>query len=251
MLKINKEIVKKEVSFVLCDFDRTISVADSETSWGIFSKSHLTTESFKKETKDIFNIYRPIEINYRMSETEKMQHMHDWPCKQVMLFPKHFINFSLYKRIIRETPGIVLRKDFVNFVINMYNLNIPIYIVSAGLKEPIDHTLIENRCMLPNVSVIANKVSVADGDIIGLQEPVLHSLNKNLITLPMLKDKQGLLFGDLPGDKKIGNNLNTINVGFVNDGKRELYEREFDITLTEESSFDDVGKVLFKKYYTK
>lgn len=251
MIYINTKILNRNIKYVLCDFDRTISKGDSSTSWGVFAESPIVDPLFLKDTEDLHNKYRPIELDNTLSSEEKNYYMTLWPIQQVKLFSKYGINSDLYYEIVNKYNDIILRHDFANFVFNMYQLKIPIYIASAGLMEPIIAILKKNNCLLSNVKVIANSILVKHKKIIGLQEPIIHSFNKEDISLPFNQKVWGLLFGDLPSDKKLAKNLSTINVGFVNNQPLQEYQKEFDIALTAESSFDQVGKILFKGYQKK
>ena len=151
-------------------------------------------------------------------------------------------------RIIEENNDFVFRKDFKNFITNMFYMNIPVFITSAGLLEPISDALQKNDCNLPNVSIVANEIKEVNGEIIGTKKPMIHSYNKDKLNIPVSNYELGLLFGDLPGDLLMGKGKNTINIGFVNEGKVEEYNKVFDITLTDNSSFDNVGKLLIKQY---
>lgn len=245
--KLNKKVFDKRISYVLCDFDRTISTYNSSTSWDVFKTSEFVSREYKDDSNRLFEKYRPIELDARLDINIKKEYMRKWALEQTKLFIKHGVDINLYHKIIRETASIVLRKDFPIFARDMYSLNIHIYIVSGGLFDPILYTLKRNNCLFPNIDIITNRINEINGKIIGLEEPVLHCLNKNTISLPISSDSLGLLFGDLPSDKLLGTNLETINCGFVNDADICRYNKEFDICLTGESSFNQVSKLLIKK----
>lgn len=244
---LNKKMIKDKVSYVLCDFDRTISDYHSPTSWQIFEESCLVPGEYKCATRDLFEKYRPIELDNEIDMNKKNKYMRTWAIEQTSLFSKYHIDINLYHRIIRETSGIILRRDFPSFVYDMYKLNIPIYIVSGGLLDPITDALVKNKCLLTNVSIITNTVKVDDKQIVGLNEPILHSLNKDCISLPVSEDELGLLFGDLPTDKLLATNLRTIDCGFVNGADLNVYNQCFDICLTGSSSFSNVSKIFLKQ----
>lgn len=245
--KLNKNIFNRKISYILCDFDRTISTYNSITSFGIFRKSNLVPDNYKIMSQKIFDKYRPIELDLTLDIDDKKEFMKQWALEQTALFDQYGIDINLYHRIIQEKDYIVLRDDFKMFASEMYALNIPIHIVSGGLYEPILYTLQKHNCLFPNINIEANKIKEINGQIVGLQEPVLHCLNKDSVFLPIPNDTLGLLFGDLPSDKLLGTNLETINCGFVNDADIYTYNQEFDICLTEKSSFNQVRKLLIKK----
>lgn len=246
--RLNKKVFNKKISYILCDFDRTISTYNSSTSWGMFRISKRVPKGYQDDSNKLFEKYRPIELNNKIDSTIKKEHMKRWVLEQVNLFSKYGIDINLYHEIIEnEIASIVLRNDFPSFARDMYLLDIPIYIVSGGLIDPIEYILKSNECLYPNIDITTNMLDERNGKIVGLKEPVIHALNKNTISLPISSTGLGLLFGDLPEDKLLGNNLDTIDCGFVNDADTYNYNKEFDICLTGESSFTQVSKLLIKK----
>lgn len=246
--RLNKRVFNKRISYILCDFDRTISTHTSSTSWGIFRTSKYVPKSYQDDSNKLFGKYRPIELDNKIDSSIKKEYMKRWAMEQASLFSKYGIDINLYYEIIKkDITSIALRKDFALFAKDMYLLNIPIYIVSGGLIDPIEYILKMNNCLYPNINIVTNKIDEKNGKIVGLQEPVIHALNKNTISLPISSSSLGLLFGDLPEDKLLATNLDTIDCGFVNDADLYSYNKKFDICLTGESSFTQVSKLLIKK----
>lgn len=170
-----------------------------------------------------------------------------WTIEQIELFSKYGIDINVYNKVIRESNDIIIRDGFQNFSKVLYDLGIPLYIVSGGLTDPIINTLEKNNSIFPNIKVIANRIKCEDSKIIGLKAPILYGGNKNIMARYIFNKKTGLLFGDLPSDIDMGVGLNTINCGFAKNEQIEEYNQLFDITLTENSSFSQVAKLLIKK----
>ena len=248
MIYINRPINVEKIKFILCDFDRTISISNSPTSWGIFSTSQFTSPNFKEETMHLYDMYRPIETDHYLSLAEKKRVMYRWTNEQVMLFSKYDISYDDYLNICYNDNGIILRHDFSNFVHEMYELGISIHIISAGLFEPIKCKLERSDALLPNVDIISNHVRHDENrKITGISGKTITSMNKDEV-LGISSDEQGILFGDLPADKLMATNLKTIDVGFANSSYDiPVFNKEFDITLTGKSSFTSVSKILIKK----
>ena len=246
--KMNKNIFSKKINYVLCDFDHTITDIDSTTSWGLFTRSKLVPSGFRDDEKALFEYYRPIELDHTMDKIKKIKYMEEWPLEVIKLFSKYNIDYDTYLKIIKENKDFIFRSDFKNFVTNMLHMNIPVFITSAGLLEPISDALDKNACNLPNITIIANEIKEINGKIVGTKKPMIHSYNKDQLDIPVSNSELGLLFGDLPGDLLMGKGKNTINVGFTNEGNAEEFNKVFDITLTDKSSFDNVGKLLIKQY---
>ena len=247
MIYINRPLNLKKIKYILCDFDRTTSLSNSPTSWGLFSLSKKVPSRFTDETYELYDKYRVIEVNHDLSIDIKKKYMTIWPVEQVLLFPKYGIDYEQYMEICQYENAIQLRKDFPAFVHSMYEQNIPVYIISAGLYEPIECILKMNDALLPNVTIISNHIKHDHGIITGIDGPIINSMNKDEI-ICIDSSEHGLLFGDLPSDKLMATGLSTTNVGFL--GSHEelpIFNQEFDITLTGESSFTNVSKILIKK----
>ena len=81
MIEIKKGVLERiknwddETIYVLADFDRTITVGDSEGSWSILSKSDKVPDGYKKEAKEIYDYYRPIEVDETLDENVKNKFM--------------------------------------------------------------------------------------------------------------------------------------------------------------------------------
>ena len=72
---INKEkynkLKKINNYFVITDFDRTLTTAESEPTMGIIPQ-YLGGECLEKRTK-IYEQYRPLELDYTIEENKKQQ----------------------------------------------------------------------------------------------------------------------------------------------------------------------------------
>lgn len=247
MMYVNKKLLDNKVKYVLCDFDRTISIPSSNTSFGIFRASTRVPNSYTTDSDEYYKYYRKYELDFTIDKEVKKEMMREWAINVTRLFNKYGIDYETYKKIIEEDNSIILRPDFIKFASLLNEYDIPLYIVSAGIADVIKHVLDSNGINFSNIKIISNQMDVCNGRIIGLKEPVLHSANKDVVK-GIDEEGTGLLFGDLPLDKLLGTGLDTINIGFLNDDKDlELYKKEFDIVLTDDTSFYDVAKILIKK----
>ncbi len=244
---LNKEKLKKDISFVITDFDRTITYYNSPTTWSLFSKSNLVNPLFKKETDKLYEYYRKIEINNELSFDTKSFYMQEWAIKQLCLFKKSGIDEQLFYKIIDSSDKFKLRADFIPFVKRLNELGIKIYIVSGGIYDVIKYVLEKNNILLDNITIVSNHINF-DNRTVNISGNIIHSFNKGDITLPIKQSELGLLFGDLVSDKEIGKKYNTIDVVFSPNGNTIENKNNFDITLTGGSSFSNVGKIFIKKY---
>ncbi len=248
MIYVNRPIRNYDISYIICDFDHTITSLDSTSSWGIYSISPLISDSIKRKMNACYKKYRPIELNHQMALDERIKILSQWPIEEMSYLAADGVTKALFDIIASNNTSLIIRPDFPNFVRNMERLGIPIYIVSGGLYEPIKTALEKEDALRSNVEIITNHVKVSDGKIIGLESPVIHTYNKDIIKIPVSANEVGLSFGDLPSDQKAGINLKKINIAFLNRANIKLYNQTFDITLTGASSFDQIGKHFFKQY---
>lgn len=244
---LNKNQINKERTFVICDFDRTITKTTSSTTWNIFTQNKFVNPSLEMDAKKLFAYYRAIEQNPNIPIESKRDSMREWAIKEVELFRKYGINQNMFYEIIDSTDTIIFRDDFKLFAIRLQELGIKLYIVSGGIFDVIKYTLCKNGLMLDNISIISNHLAFDNGIITGINGDVIHSCNKEIIQLPISSCESGLLFGDLPGDKLTGYNYDTIDIGFCSDNLK-YYNNIFDVVLTGNSSFSNISKILIKNY---
>lgn len=245
---LNKNILKKDISFIICDFDRTITTFDSNTCWNFISKSGMVDKQFDRECDATFEYYRPIELDPTIAFNEKSKYMEQWTLDVLKIFDRYGINKEIFYNILKHDKGIKLRKNFSDFIKLTNKKNISFYIVSAGIYDVIEYTLQKNNILLPNVKILSNKFNFTDNGVNGIDGIVLHSCNKDIIDIPIKDNEYGLLFGDQIEDIKVGNRFDTYNIGFC--GKEELiptFMKNYDMTLTDDTSFDLVSKILIKK----
>ena len=240
---INDRYLNNNIDFVICDFDRTISEFDSATSWSVIPSSKFVDPNIQIESRKLFEFYRPIELDTSMSFDIKKEYMRKWALESLGLYSKYKVTRNQLYKTLTLNNKVILREDFYRFSNKLNKLGIKIYIVSAGLYDIIEYILIENNIYLGNIEIISNHLRYNNGIISGIDGLFLHSCNKNDISLPINNNQYGLLFGDQVEDKIIADKYNTLDICFSDKNKKE-----FDITLTDNSSFDNIGKILIKNY---
>lgn len=234
---------KKDRSFVISDFDMTITKPGSMTCWNLFARNNIVPPELQVCNRKLYNFYRQIEIMDDIPIYEKASSMERWAIEELNLFKKYGISKSIYDRIIKENNSMILREDFIKFAKRLNELNIKLYIVSGGIYDVIYDTLEKNNILLDNIDIVSNNIIFDGNEIAGFGSDIIHSCNKDMIDLPIKDYEYGLLFGDLDGDKLIGKPYNTLDIIFSNN-----INNNFNINLTGDSSFDDIGKLLIKKY---
>ncbi len=71
--------------YVVADFDRTITKGNSQTSWSILAKSNLLPSSYVKERQELYEKYRPIELDETLESSIKSNLIKEWFQKHIEL----------------------------------------------------------------------------------------------------------------------------------------------------------------------
>lgn len=250
--------LKLEDILMTFDFDRTMTSANSTTSWGVVEKSHLIPDDYRLDSLKLYNYYRLIEINEEIDKKYRDDMMIKWTMEQINLFYKYNIDSYIFNKIMNEHHHLYFRDGLISFLESLSNEKVPISIISAGLGNVVVNVLEKNNLLKENVFVISNILKYVDNkvNIIG---PIINSTNKSYVTLPSkleeLKSNKKilLLFGDQISDILIGNNFKnmpSLNIGFLNgevEHYLELYKKYFDIVCTSDEGYTNIEKILVKK----
>ena len=57
--------------YFVADFDKTITKSDSQSSWSVIAHSKKLPKSYSIERKNLFEYYRPIELDETFDKNEK------------------------------------------------------------------------------------------------------------------------------------------------------------------------------------
>lgn len=233
--------------YVISDFDRTITSGSSKTSWSILANSNLLPHSYASERKKLYEYYRPIEISDTVDYEYKLEMMREWYQKHIELFIKYQITEKIFNEAATNFKIMEFRpyaKEFIKF---LYNNQIPLIIISAGIGNFIESFLKENNCYYDNIYIISNKVIFKDGMAVGIGENIIHSLNKNEIPFPSnilekIKNRNNvILLGDQISDlnmlnKKSYNSLLTIGL-LTSDSPKNMMISNYDIVCEEDDDY--------------
>ncbi len=254
-VKENLPIHNLDNLYVVADFDRTITDGSSKTSWSILADSDLVPKSYVTERQELYDYYRPIEISDTLPYAYKLQMVKEWFQKHIELFVKYQITKEIFDeaaklRVMKFRP---YAKEFMEF---LYENNIPLIIISAGIGNFIESFLEYNDCNFDNIYISSNKIIFKEGIAVGVDENIIHSFNKNEVSLPndileKIKNRDNvLLLGDQISDLKMVNKDNhnvVISVGFLaSDTSKDTMIANFDIVCGEDDNYDDVKKLVFK-----
>lgn len=243
--KLEKLKIANGNTYVVLDFDKTITSTESKDSWEICGE--LLGKEFKEKLNKYCDYYYPIEIDYKISKEEKEKHMIEWYSKDMELFYEYHLTKEKLEQAIKQCKDI-FRKGAKEFLKKAKENNMPVIILSAGIGNVIEGILELNGCYYDNIHIISNFIKFDDnGDMIKFNDEMIHTLNKTIEGhLPSeldneVKEKEyGILVGDLiydinmiPKDKL----ENTVTIAFVsNDNNLEDYKQNFDVVFDKEDA---------------
>lgn len=253
---INKEkynkLKKINNYFVITDFDRTLTTAESEPTMGIIPQ-YLGGECLEKRTK-IYEQYRPLELDYTIEQKEKQKIMKEWAKESFTLLSKYITKEGIEKSLVNAE--LYLRDGAKEFLKEMNNKNIPLIIMSSGIGNIVKAFLEKEKCMFNNIEIVSNFFEFKDGKTSIDINNIMATSNKEYCRIPVnirnkLEEKEkALIFGDLIEDIKMINKEkipSTLTFGFLDDNVEqnlERYKENFDIVLTENDDFNTVREIL-------
>ena len=177
------------------------------------------------------------------------------------LFYEYGLNSNILDLCVCNA-NVHFRQGFKKFLKGLYDNNIPVIILSAGIGNVIYNLLRINDCLYDNIDIVSNFIDFSDdGNMLKYNKFMIHSCNKSLecannaCNSTFRKKKHALLFGDLIEDLSMipKKDLDKcLCFGFLDkmvDTNFEFYMDAFDVVLTDNGSFEDVIMVLnkFKK----
>ena len=251
--KINQLEINKDNVCVVLDFDRTITSEESTDSWD--ASGRILGKEFKEEMQKYYEKYRPIELDYTMSEYNKERHMEDWYSECMNLYYIYKLTKEKMEKSIKES-NLIFQKGAKEFIQKLIKLDIPTIILSAGIGNTIKQFLKENECLSENIYIISNFIKFDNkGNMKKFDDNIIHSMNKTMKgKLPskfrkLVKErKYRILVGDIIEDIKMVEKKewrNTLKIGFLNNKEENLekYKINFDIVLTkEDATFETIDK---------
>lgn len=241
--------------YVVADFDRTITNGNSKTSWSILANSNLVPKSYISERQELYDYYRPIEIDEDIEYSYKLQKIKEWFQKHIELFVKYKISKDIFEDAATNLRVMEFRpyaKEFIEF---LHENNIPLIIISAGIGNFIESFLEHNNCYFDNIYVSSNKIIFKDGIAVGVDDNIIHSFNKNEVSLPdnisdKIKTRENvILLGDQVSDLNMvdkNNHKEVITIGLLtDDSSKEVMVSNFDIVCEEKDNYNNLKNLLF------
>ena len=260
---INKKNIKKFKDlnnlYVVADFDRTITDSSSKTSLAVLANSNIAPKEYIEERNKLHNYYRPIEIDPNIPFDEKYTLMEEWFKKHFELLVKYKTKESDYSDALIDSNVMSFRNGAKEFMEFLHKNNIPLIIISAGIGNFIENFLKYNNCLYDNIHIISNKIIFNNGIAIGVDNKIIHSLNKNEMSLPQdilnkINNKNNvILLGDQIGDLLMvdkNTDKELIAIGFLNDDTKdnlEIMNNSFDIVCDITDTYIDILNLLFER----
>lgn len=255
--KLEKVKIKKNNYYVLLDFDKTITSKSSLDSWKAIADFEIYGEEYKKEWEQLNAKYEPIELDYILDYETKKQYMVEWYEKSMDILYRCKLTYSQLLKSIQKGK-LEFRKGAKEFLHKLCQKNIPVIILSSGIKNVIEEFLKINKCYYDNIFIISNSIKFKEDKMQEFTEPIIHSMNKKMEgNLPLIwknkiKEKQyAILCGDNIDDIEMvkKEDLNKIiTIGFLNYKINEnllCYNQNYDIVLTEEDAcFQEIEKII-------
>ncbi len=242
--------------YILTDFDRTITVGNSDSSWSILSQSDMVPKEYVQERQALFKYYRPCEIDETMDYETKNRLMSEWWNKHIALFMKYQLSEEVINIASRNLRVMALREGAREFLENMHSRNIPVIVISAGIGNFIEQFLIKNNCNFDNIYIVSNFLKFENGIAIGVSDNVIHSLNKNEVSLPdeikeLIQNRNHIiLLGDSISDIRMAREdarEDALKIGFLEekiDENRPYYEEQFDVVCTDNTGYSELCQKL-------
>ena len=243
-----------ESIYILTDFDRTITVGNSASSWSILSKSDMVTKEYVTERQEFYDYYRPYEIDESLDYDTKNKLMTEWWNKHIGLFIKYQLSEEIINNAARNLRVMSFREGAKEFLKSMKDRGIPVIIISAGIGNFIEQFLIKNDCNYDNIHIVSNFIKFNNGIATGVSDNVIHSLNKNEVSLPknikeLIKDRQNIiLLGDSISDIRMAKEearVNALKIGFLEENIEEnkpYFEKQFDIICTDNTDYNQLSE---------
>lgn len=247
---------------VLSDFDRTLlkSSADGQKSPSVIAQirnGKYLSPDYAPRAHALFDKYRPIEIDPKISRVEKSKAMHEWWSEHFKLLAECGLTKQIMQEIV-ATKTLRFRDGALEFIDFLHDKNIPLVIMSGAPGDMVAMYLEQEGRLYDNVYIIATFLEFdASGKMIGIKEPIIHSLNKYEIILKdfpafeVIKNRPNvLLLGDSLDDVGMVEGFdykNMLKIGFLNEAVEENLEnfkKTFDVVFLGDPGMEYINNLL-------
>ena len=275
---------KKDKIILVTDFDYTLfnkynySTGEKyDGSFGMYNQDVFggDQKNFLQKRKNLYNTYIKYEEDFTIDEKTKKEKLIEWSVKQMedMLHP-NFTRDSIRKMVEMKNDKrqIYLKKNIGKFYEKLIELNIPIIIVSAGVKEIIIDFLellnikgLDDYIKNKKILFVANEfVFDGNGKCINFNRNIIHGYNKSEYVKKLVDEyfpniENAFVLGDLCTDYKsieklnLNKDQNIIGIRFIyytpddlknkdfnyeNNKQINEYKKIYDVNLLMEEGYD-------------
>ena len=240
--------------YIITDFDHTLTEKDSTSSWGVLETLNTLNKEAKNKLKDNKNYYLPLENNLNINENKRKKLMKEWADNNLKILNHSNITKKDIKKASYKKNAMKLRKGVKELLKYTYINNVPVIIVSAGIKEIIENFLKANNCLYENIYIVSNKIKYKNNIFIGFKNKTIYSSDKHKIKYSHIIKKilkgKGILLGDNISDTLMNpnNKQNILKIGFLNNytENKELFKNAFDIVYEDKVSFKEIINIIKK-----
>ncbi|XP_073998585.1 cytosolic 5'-nucleotidase IIIB [Rhodnius prolixus] len=263
--KIEKIIFEgKQKLQIITDFDRTVSKhhhngETTKSSYCIFETIPTLPKEFTDGAQSLYNKFRNIEDNPKMTVEEKIPYMEQWWDLNEKLFIGIPYNEKEVAQAIVESK-VTLRDGTDSAFLRLYLSEIPVLVFSAGLGNVVSATLNHYNIKYSNVHVISNFFKMEKGIITGFEGTLLHVFNKNQYAIEncdyfkeLAPRENVILMGDSLGDASMAEGVQgngcILKIGFLSvhiDQFLPQYLEKFDIVLLDDQTMNVFNAILNK-----
>ena len=240
--------------YIIADFDHTLTEKDSTSSWGVLETLNTLNKEAKNKLKDNKNYYLPLENNLNINENKRKKLMKEWADNNLKILKYSNITRKDINKASYKKNAMKIRKGVKELLKYTYINNIPVIIVSAGIKEIIENFLKANNCLYDNINIVSNKIKYKNNIFIGFKNKTIYSSDKHKIKYSHIIKKtlkgKGVLLGDNISDTLMNpnNKQNILKIGFLNNytENKELFKNAFDIVYEDKVSFKEIINIIKK-----
>ena len=250
---------KKDKIIVVTDFDYTLfnkyKYSTGEkcvSSFGMYNQEVFggDQENFHQKRKKLYNTYIKYEEDFSIDEKTKKEKLIEWCIKEMedMVHP-NFTRDSIRKMVEMKNDKrqIYLKKNVGKFYEKLIELNIPIIIVSGGVKEIIIEFLellnikgLDDYIKNKRILFVANEFLFDEnGKCVDFSKNIIHGYNKSEYVKKLVDEyfpniENAFVLEDLDTDYKsieklnLNKDKNIIGIGFIYYSPEDLKNKDFD-----------------------
>lgn len=254
----------KEELLVIADFDRTVTSfsrngAITWSSVGVLERSGVMGLEYNQRMQALTDKYWPIELNLKLPYSQRRKALDDWwAAGHDLLIESQLTREQVVSAVesAMNAGKITLRYGAEALFRRLHQLNIPLVIFSAGLRETIEVFLQRRGLLLDNMSIVANSMlfNKDDGKLAKFSNSQsIHPLNKGAqafddeVSRIVAGRPNVVVLGDSLGDADMADGLEgtatVLKHGFLNHkigDQLNDYQSKFDELTLNDGSFKSV-----------